>query len=275
MPPDEYRLGVLVKTFITTEYTFRSKRIGRQPLKFVMISDLHNVTFGRNNSLLLEEIQRQKPDALLIAGDLLTAKPGCPVDVPVNFIQKAVPCCPVYYALGNHEYRMKIYPETYHHQYETYEKELKKHGVILLENNSRTIEIKGTRITFYGLALNAKYYTKIRRHKLPLKEMEEMLGKPDQNSYNILLAHNPKFAPEYFAWGAQLTLSGHYHGGVVRLPFNRGLISPYFTIFPKYCYGKYTSGNQHLVVGAGLGEHTIPIRIGNPRELVVIHLVEE
>lgn len=103
------------------------------------------------------------------------------------------------------------------------------------------------------------------------KNLKTLLGKPDENEFHILLAHTPRYAKEYFNWGADLTLSGHYHGGVLRLPFGgKGALSPDFVLFPKYCYGLFKKGEQKLITGSGLGEHTIPIRIANPRELVVI-----
>ena len=52
----------------------------------------------------------------------------------------------------------------------------------------------------------------------------------------------------------------------------RAVVSPDFTLFPKYGYGMYRRGDSSLIVSAGMGEHTIPIRICNPRELVVVEL---
>ena len=93
----------------------------------------------------------------------------------------------------------------------------------------------------------------------------------DKNVTNILLAHNPKYADSYFEWGADVILSGHVHGGVMRLG-EKAVISPDIQLFPKYGYGKINRGNQTMIVSSGIGEHTIPFRIFNPRELVVIDL---
>ena len=82
------------------------------------------------------------------------------------------------------------------------------------------------------------------------KELKTLLGKPDENEFHILLAHTPRYAKEYFNWGADLTLSGHYHGGVLRLPFGgKGALSPDFVLFPKYCYGLFKKGEQKLIYG--------------------------
>lgn len=102
------------------------------------------------------------------------------------------------------------------------------------------------------------------------KELDELLGRPSKEKFEILLAHTPKYAETYVKWGGDLIFSGHYHGGMMRLPFLGGVISPDFRLFPKYSKGQFTFGEQHLIVGAGLGEHTIPLRIWNPRELVMV-----
>lgn len=72
--------------------------------------------------------------------------------------------------------------------------------------------------------------------------------------------------------GADLTVAGHVHGGVMKLPLLGGVISPSFRLFPKYDRGMFEEYGKRMVLSRGLGMHTIPIRIFNPGELVVIHL---
>lgn len=263
-----------VKKFITANYLFYSAKIIK-PIKFLMISDLHNVSFGENNSMLMEQIRRERPDGILIGGDLLIGKPEISYEPAAAFVRQAAACCPVYYGLGNHEYRMKVNPDRYHNHYQAYEKELQKAGVILLENQHIQIQGQESPVNIYGLEIPMKYYEKGKKRNLSQGEMNRMLGRPKKDAYNILLAHNPKYTDAYLEWGADLVLSGHYHGGMIRLPFTNGLISPYMTLFPKYCHGLFTKGGRHAIVSAGMGEHTIPLRILNPRELVVISLLPQ
>ena len=75
-----------------------------------------------------------------------------------------------------------------------------------------------------------------------------------------------------FSWGADFIFSGHNHGGVIRFSENRGLISPQFHLLPSFCCGHFQRGKKHMIVSAGLGEHTVPVRIHNPRELVFVEL---
>ena len=88
-----------------------------------------------------------------------------------------------------------------------------------------------------------------------------------------MLAHHPAYFDAYASWGADLTLSGHLHGGMIRLPFVGGLVSPQMRLFPKYDKGLYTKKGKKLIVSAGLANHTVNIRINNPPELVVIDFV--
>jgi predicted MPP superfamily phosphohydrolase len=76
----------------------------------------------------------------------------------------------------------------------------------------------------------------------------------------------------YVEWGADLVLSGHLHGGIVRIPGLVGAISPSFEIFPKYSGDLYYEEDTAIVVSKGLGTHTINIRLFNSAEVVVIHL---
>lgn len=86
------------------------------------------------------------------------------------------------------------------------------------------------------------------------------------------MAHNPEYWPDYLTWGADLTLSGHLHGGMVRLPFLGGLFTPEGGLMPGYDKGLYKQGNQAMVVSAGLGVFVFPWRWMNPPDLVFIDL---
>ena len=104
------------------------------------------------------------------------------------------------------------------------------------------------------------------------KEMEEHLGTADRRHFQILMAHNPDYFEDYVNWGADLVLSGHVHGGIMRLPVLGGVISPSYQIFPKYDAGIFSSGTGKMIISTGLGCHSIKIRLFNPPEIDVITL---
>ena len=86
------------------------------------------------------------------------------------------------------------------------------------------------------------------------------------------MAHSPVYFSAYSKWGADLTLSGHLHGGIMRLPFVGGVIGPDFFIFPKYSGGLYKENNRNMIVSCGAGMHTVNLRIFNPPELTLVEL---
>lgn len=67
-----------------------------------------------------------------------------------------------------------------------------------------------------------------------------------------------------------MVVSGHVHGGIMRLPVFGGVLSPSLTLFPKYDGGRFSEGKSTMILSRGLGTHTIPLRVFNPGELVVI-----
>lgn len=268
-------LGDTVKKFKTVTYTIHSQKLHNQGFVIAMLSDLHNVELGEGNANLLQAIEAAHPDMICIAGDLVLGKKAKSVKPAYEFIKKSVKIAPVYYGLGNHEQRMKQYPEVYGKEYRVFEKKIQKLGVTMLENSSRSLEIKGEPIQITGLALPEEYYQKGKKIALSLKIMNRLVGKASKDQFQILLAHTPRYGDTYLEWGGDLTLSGHYHGGMMRLPLLGGVISPDFKLFPEYCRGDFIRQERHLIVSAGLGEHTLPIRIFNPRELVIITCVPE
>ena len=264
-----------MKKFKTTTYTIRSHKLQSHGFTIAMISDLHNVELGKKNENLLQALQEAKPDIICIAGDLVLGKKEKSVKIAYDFIKRAVKIAPIYYGLGNHEQRMKKYPQVYGEEYRIFEKKIQKLGVTMLENSSTSLEIKGEKIQISGLALPEEYYKKRKKVDLSIKTMNRLAGKASKENFHILIAHNPKYGDTYLEWGGDLILAGHYHGGMVRLPFLGGVISPDLRLFPKYCRGDFEKKNRHLIVSAGLGEQTLPIRIFNPRELVLLTCVPE
>ena len=112
----------------------------------------------------------------------------------------------------------------------------------------------------------------MKRREMPGGAIKERIGNRDPEAFQVLLAHNPSYMKEYLAWGADLILSGHLHGGMVRIPRIGGVIGPDFVLFPKYSGEMRRVGGQTVIVSKGLGTHTIHIRLFNPAEIVVLSL---
>ncbi len=238
--------------------------------KIVLLADLHNKVYGDKNDILLEKIRQESPDYILIAGDMLVGKPEVKLEEAQDFLCKLPQICPVYYGLGNHEQRMKVYPEIYGEGiYLNFRNTLKDAGIHFLENEHVTLQCDRMKIDIAGLELPMDTYRRFRRTKLSGKDVEHIIGKASKH-FQILIAHNPVFFPAYKEWGADLTVSGHLHGGIIRIPGIGGVITPQAVLFPKYSGEMTVEENQAIVVSRGLGTHTINYRIFNPAEVVSI-----
>ena len=210
----------------------------------VQVSDLHNVSFGQNQERLIREITEAKPDSILVTGDLFNRKRKKACKNSFAFVREAVKICPVFFAEGNHECALTETGEEYIDS-------IRKMGVIVLRDEF--IDLPEYRLI--GL-----------RQYASLETLSAMLS---EHSLNVVMAHRPELFPIYAGTGADVILSGHAHGGQIRIR-RRGLYAPQQGFFPRYSEGIYRSGKSLMFVSRGLG-NTIPVpRIFNTPELCVI-----
>ena len=259
--------------FVVRKYSVQDGRIKRQ-CRAVVLSDLHNKQYGRNNEKLLEAIRESKPDFILIAGDILTANRKESPKPALALLRELSKAYPVYYGNGNHEHRIKLHPEVYGDMAAEYENALAQMGISPLANAHVMLPEYG--IVVYGAEIGEEYYQRIRLANMEPGYMSGILGQAPENLFTVLLAHNPDYFPQYAAWGADLTLSGHVHGGVIRIPiWGKGLVSPAWRLFPKYDGGIFREGLKVMVQSRGMGSHTIPVRLFNPAELWIIEFASD
>jgi len=240
-----------------TRYTITSDRIPQDfdNFRIVQISDLHNAQFGTDNSRLLEKIRKQKPDIIVITGDFVDFY-KTNISVSVSFARQAVQIAPVYYIPGNHESGI---------DYKTLYSELESVGVTLLLDEGVKMERGQSYIHLLGLVDDSF------RKKQTVKEALLSLM-PNDDSYSVVLSHQPKHFDEYVACQADLVLTGHIHGGQFRLPFVGGLYAPGQGIFPKYDAGLFVEGRTNMIISRGVGPSRFPFRLNNRPEIVVVTL---
>lgn len=255
--------------FVVRKYSFSSPKI-KKNLRMVMMSDLHNYRYGRENKALCDAIEQANPDIIVIAGDMITARTKEKFDKTLDMLKKLNEKYPVYYAYGNHEQKISLYQERYGDMGERFEAALKETKVRILRNAH--VELPDTGVVINGLEVAHAYFQRFHTKPMADDYLNKLLGAPDEEKYQVLLAHNPEYFKEYAAWGADLTLSGHIHGGIVRLPFLGGVLSPAIRFFPKYDGGLFEEYGAAMVLGRGLGTHSPKVRMFNPAELLVIDL---
>ncbi|MCR5733155.1 MAG: metallophosphoesterase [Lachnospiraceae bacterium] len=258
-----------------TDYTYTFDRLKADEFNFVMLSDLHGMDYGQDNRRLLELIDRISPDAVLLAGDMITTGHFCRYNsdeyrTTLSLIKELSTRYPVYYGIGNHEEKLRRYVSDGCDKWDGYTKDLSGYGIHILQNETVCLDKEG--IVIYGLDLDHKYYRRFRDLPVPDGYLEGIFGEPDRDKVSILIAHFPDQFEAYAKWGADLVLSGHVHGGVIRLPFFGGVVSPQLKLFPKYDSGEFKLNRSTMILTRGAGTHTIPIRINNRPEIVHVKL---
>jgi hypothetical protein len=255
--------------FVTIAYEIKSDKITK-PCRLVLLADLHNKSFGEGNERLLAAIDKAAPDGILVAGDMLTAMRGADYSRALSLMEKLSARYRVYYGMGNHEYRLGLYPDDYPGMYEGYMSGLKRAGIEPLINE--TAYLPECNIAICGAQIDRAYFRHFRRTPMETSYLSKLLGTPDGEIFQLLIAHNPVYFDAYAKWGADLVVSGHVHGGIMRLPALGGVLSPALTLFPKYDGGMFKEDNSTMILSRGLSSHTPPVRIFNPGELIVIDL---
>ncbi|MED3146431.1 metallophosphoesterase [Bacillus thuringiensis] len=231
--------------------------------KILQISDLHNKKFGDNQDVLIQKIKSIDPDIIAITGDLIDSK-SYDAEVSMQLIREIVKKYPVYFVTGNHE--------QWSGKYNNLEKELKKYGVNVLRNEHVGIRKGEQEINLLGID-DPEFVTGNRDEgNIIIDEIKKAKIEMQPDKYNVLLSHRPEFIKEYTNERLHLVLSGHAHGGQVRLPFIGGLVAPNQGVLPKYTAGLYVEQNTSMVVSRGLGNSIIPQRILNRPEIVVVQL---
>ncbi len=247
-------------------YNIVDKRIDKK-LKLLVLSDLHD---RKNiNDKLLKIIENEKPDYVIMSGDMINGKYSSN-KIANKKIDKFIKFCNdlkdynVYYTFGNHETYLssEIFNKYKNKVSNTNVKVLNNKGVFL----SKNIKLNGI---FYG----KKYYDR-KHHPITSELINNKVGKIDNKNYNIIICHNPLSPKPFSDYGFDMMISGHIHGGVIRLPF--ALLSPEYKFFPKYSAGLYNINKMKLLVSRGIGyAKTLPIRVNNPAHIMIINLVED
>ncbi len=232
-------------------------------LRILLLSDLHCNPLICKNERVFQRLSEERPDVILLAGDMIS-KYGKKENSRVPaFLKRLRTIAPVVYSLGNHE---EVLRTEFPGQYEAYADELKEAGIFFPDNEVVSLVLQGKNVDFAGLTIKHSYFYKRVRRSLPKEALEELiLPNPERT---VLLAHMPDFFPEYAAL-SPLIVSGHNHGGIIRLPLIGGIISPQL-YFPPYTRGCYQIGDSTLVVSAGIGSHSLPARLFNRVEYCVI-----
>ncbi|MDD6072369.1 MAG: metallophosphoesterase [Clostridiales bacterium] len=264
------------RRLVVTSYELWSTKLPKafEGFHIIQLSDLHNACFGENNSNLIERIRKLEPDVIFVTGDMIVGKPGKDVRFAADTMNQLVSIAPVYMSLGNHELRTSIYTESYGSMWKDFLERLDSQ-ITILRDEKIFLEHNGEKIALYGLDLTPKFYKRFKHTPMKAEYLNDLFGKCEQEFYHIFLAHNPDYFKQYAGWGADLTFSGHVHGGMIQIPFLGGVLSPMVHFFPEYDKGVFEYSNKYMILSGGLGNHTFKFRVNNLPEIVSVTLNPE
>lgn len=253
-------------TLELSRYTLSSPKL-TQEVKIVHLSDLHKSEFGEGNARLLEMVRGESPDLIVFTGDLIDRR-ATDASVAESLMRDLTAIAPVCYVQGNHEAHSALYPALRQAMLDA--------GVHVLENECVELTLNGQAFTIGGTEEMNSYIETIQEYLAALSDA------PAEN-YHLLLAHfpdrltgNSQSKYRYCDYDIDLVLSGHMHGGQIRIPFtNQGLFSPSTGFFPQYTGGLYEANGVQMVLSRGLGNSIFPIRINDRPEVVSITLTPE
>ena len=243
-------------------YSLESEKL-TAPVRIVLITDLHSCSYGKGQRELIDAIHAQKPDIILLGGDICDDKlPHRNTELVLRAIADKYPC---YYVTGNHEYWSR--------EIEKILKIFQSYNVPVLEGSFDTIDVRGQKLNICGISdPDILKYTD--KNYSITEQLKDAAVASENGNYSILLAHRPELIDSYLNYDFDLILAGHAHGGQWRLPgIINGLFAPNQGFFPRYAGGKYRFEDSYMIVSRGLARESTRIpRIFNRPELVVIDL---
>ena len=264
-----FALIFLQNTLIeVSNYEIKNDKIPKEfnNFKIVHLSDFHSYGFGKGNAKVIKKINDEHPNIIVMTGDMVN-KYDKNFEKFLSLAEDLSKSYEIYYILGNHEVRLRKDDLSFVIQ------KLKEFDIKILNDEKITINIKKDYINIYGIDIPLSYYKIINKPSNVEEVIIGILNKCNEKEYNILLAHNPLYFEAYSKQNIDLTLSGHVHGGMIRLPFIGAILSPERKLFPKYSSGIYEINNKKLLVNRGLGHSRPGIRLFNRREIVSITLL--
>ncbi len=239
-------------------------------IRVAFIADLHSCRFGDGEQILLDAIHEQKPDIVLLGGDIFDDQ--LPDDNTKMFLAGIAGRYPCYYVTGNHEYWSgeKAFAEKM--------AILEQFGVIRLIDESVAITVRNEKLHIYGADdPDARRISSAisRQVKSPAEQVADLLLFGSEDGYTILLTHRPGSIRFYAECGIDLVLCGHTHGGQWRIPgLLNGLFAPDQGLFPAYAGGQYEENGSIMIVSRGLARESTRIpRFYNRPELVIVDVI--
>lgn len=231
-------------------------------LRVAEIADLHGRQFGRGNSALLRAVAAQSPDLICIDGDLFDD--FAEVSALEPLLTGLTALAPTFYVTGNHEWQLRG-------ELSAALALLRSWGVTVLQNEYTVLERGGARLVIAGVDDPCGPYDQ----KTPAELVDEIRAAEGTDTCILMLAHRNDTLSMWAELGVDLVLTGHCHGGVVRLPLVGGVFGTRRELFPDFDAGLYRRAQTALYVSRGMGYSRVHFRLFNRPHLPILVLRSE
>lgn len=251
---------------VVSKYTIETEKVNGM-IRLALLTDLHSTQYGNNQIELINIINEQRPDAILLVGDIFDEnRSNKPIHELLTVIGMEYPS---YYVTGNHEF--------WSGGIDALMDQVESLGVTVLKGETVSLDIHGEKIQISGVDDPDGFQeasTILGKEMLSWQEQFDLTNNSvDPSVFSVLLSHRPELIQIYNHSNFDLVLSGHAHGGQIRLPYLlKGLYAPNQGLGPEYTKGLYNLGNTEMIVSAGLCKNNLP-RVFNPPEVVIIDVV--
>lgn len=241
-----------------------------EPVRAAVLADLHGRSFGRDNARLVAKVRAQSPDMIFLVGDMIGGDAdAADVQRLLRLIDALCAVAPVYFAPGNHEL-------SYMERDATLLQQAAQAGAVVVNDSYVDVTVSGQPLRIGGTMGHGFYFGRTQAAFEASPEYRFLTAFEDTDAPKICLAHMPDtfiFNGASTLWDVDLAVSGHTHGGLVRLPLIGGLYAPMQGWLPEYDRGQFTlPGGMQLVISAGLAGYGLIPRINNPPEIVILEL---
>ena len=272
-----------------------------QDFQIVQLTDIHSIRSQEQMEKILKKVRKEQPEVIVVTGDLVdsdyytnsanviaaeaenevTAEFEIAEAIPdiatLQLMEELLTIAPVYMVYGNHEMILLDDPEN-----NPLKVAMEEAGVVLLNHEKVRLEKKGEFIWLTGVQDPIVLYKdplfadsgNNNRERLAA-ELDYVLEDVKEEDYVVLLSHRPEYFEMYTEYPVDLALTGHAHGGQIRIPFIGGLYAPSQGWFPKYTSGLYEDGDFKMITSRGIGDSKKLMRVFNPPEIISVQLVTQ
>lgn len=254
-------LIALDERLILRTYTVASPKLTAE-VRLAVVTDFHS---SDNADDVVAMVASCAPDAVLLVGDLFDDDTANrPTERTLSLMRQLSAQYPCYYVSGNHE--------AWTGEMDALYQQTEEAGVTVLRMSSGVLTVRGQRIALCGVP--DPYEMVFSGAPDTEEQLRQALEDVDSADFTVLLAHRPELLAKYAQFPLDLVVSGHAHGGQVRIPgVLNGLYAPNQGWFPKLAGGAYTQDGTTLIVSRGLAVRTRLPRIFNRPEVVLVRCV--